>query len=220
MNAHTDRVRAELVGSPAPRNLKWRDFDQFWREVADDVTDESGDRLSVSMNGHREVFRRPHNGVVSIEDVERARHLLADTPKTQGVGALYVVAMDERNARLIVFDLDSVTVDAATERVRDSDSRARHLRTVERQTGNDDVRDLDGFFKELVGHVKQEFGSHDFVLLGHGAGKSNAAEDFDKWVTKHDPVAREHIAGIGRVDLSAANNRDLEQAAQKVVQGQ
>lgn len=217
MNAHTDRTRAEIVGAPAPRNMKWKDFEHLWREIADEVKDESGDRLSVSMNGHREVFRRPHNGVVGIEDIERARHLLADTPEDQGQGALYAVAIDERSARLIAFDLDSVKVDADTERVRDHDARSRHLRTVEKQTGNDDVRDLDHFFRTVAGHIKTDFGHRGFVILGHGAGKSNAAEDFDKWVVKHDPVVREQIRGIGRVDLSAANDRDLEQAAQKAV---
>lgn len=79
MPTHAEKIHARLSGSGvrAPRDITWAEFESFWKEVADEVVEEKGDRLAVTMNGHRQVFRRQHDGLVSIEDVELARHLLA-----------------------------------------------------------------------------------------------------------------------------------------------
>ena len=77
MNAHNRKTRDAILGHPAPRDIEWTQFINMWEDVADEVEQEHGDRLSVSLNGHREVFHRPHDGRVSIEDIELARHLLA-----------------------------------------------------------------------------------------------------------------------------------------------
>lgn len=78
MNAHVRKTIAEILGSPAPRQLKWEPFAHVWDDVADSVEDEHGDRFVVHINGEREVFHRPNDGIVPIEDIERARHLLKD----------------------------------------------------------------------------------------------------------------------------------------------
>ncbi len=82
MNAHARETYDAITQGRAPRSLSWTEFVSFWDEVADDVEPGTGDQLTVHLNGHRTVFRRQHDGRVSIEDVERARHLLAASPRT------------------------------------------------------------------------------------------------------------------------------------------
>jgi hypothetical protein len=86
MTAHARKTYEAILGSPAPRDLEWTQFEAMWRHMAQEVERESGDRLAVRMHGHREVFRRPHDGRVSIEDVECGRHLLRSTPDVKGSG--------------------------------------------------------------------------------------------------------------------------------------
>ncbi|WP_427891803.1 hypothetical protein ACQHIV_04125 [Kribbella sp. GL6] len=74
MDGHVRKTYEAILAQPAPRDLLWDRFVTLWRDIADDVEDENGDRLAVKRNGHRVVFHRPHNGRVSIEDVEMARH--------------------------------------------------------------------------------------------------------------------------------------------------
>lgn len=165
------------------------------------------------MNGHREVFRRPHDGRVSIEDVERARHLLKATPDLKGSGDVVAVAIDDRKARILDFNLDAVKVEDTEHDVRNKDSRGHHMRTVERDTGRDDKTDLKGFFDDVAKELQKVEAGKRFVVLGHGDGKSDAAALFVERLKHSHGEPAERVAGIARVDLSAANDADLEKAA-------
>ncbi|WP_295011648.1 hypothetical protein [uncultured Microbacterium sp.] len=215
MSDHADRVSAALMGSPAPRDLAWTDFVMLWKERADEVEEESGDRLAVRMNGHRVVFRRPHDGVVSIQDVEDARHLLTAQPVEKGEGRLLAVTMDDERARIWDFDLDATTVQDETHTLRDGDPRAHHLRTVERHTGRDDERDLVHYFDEVADRMQTEFAGRRFVLFGHGDGTSDAAALFAARLRKEHPLVAGAMIAEERIDLSAATPADIEAAAQK-----
>ncbi|MFP5020823.1 hypothetical protein [Pseudonocardia phyllosphaerae] len=224
MNAHTRKTYEALVGTPAPRDLEWDKFEHLWSDIADEVKNESGDRLSVTMNGHREVFRRPHDGRVSIEDVERARHLLKAKPETQGegqsLGHVIAVAIDEKNARVLDFDLDAVKVTDTEHDVRDHTAQGHHLRTVERHTGHDDEQDLVTYFDDLAKALQNDLQGRKFVVLGHGRGKSDAAAGFvERLDTKHHELYQQ-LAGTADVDLSAANDAELEHAALKAAQAE
>ncbi|CAM2758483.1 hypothetical protein [Skermania piniformis] len=217
MNANTRKTYTAILGHPAPRNLDWKKFVQLWESLADNVEQESGDRLAVTMNGHREVFHRPHNATVSIEDIERARHLLAASPKPKGSGTLVAVTVDNERARIITFDLDAQAVVDHEHVVDDHDPRARRLRTVERRTGRDDEHDLTGYFDDLAAALTADAADRTFVVLGHGAGKSNAAEQFvERLRAEHHQLA-EHLAGVGVIDLSAASDADIEAKAVELV---
>lgn len=216
MNSHVRKTHDALIGHPAPRDLDWNDFLTMWKDLADKVENESGDRLSVTMNGHREVFRRPHDGTVGIEDVERARHLLRATPELKGQGHLYAIAVDAKEARLYDFDLDTTTVEATEHTERDHDPRGHHLRTVEKKTGRDDEADLDHYFEQLATAALSEFGAEPFVVFGHGAGKADVARGFVQRLEKEDGAARAaQVVAIVDIDLSAAGEPQLEDAARK-----
>ena len=219
MTDRAEKTFETLTGTPAPRDLPWDDFVSFWKERADRVEEESGDRLAVDANGHRVVFRRPHDGRVSIEDVEAARHLLRAEPVDKGAGRLLAVAIDDERARILDFDLDTPKVEDAEHTVRDGDPRAHHLRTVERHTGHDDVQDMVHFFDETAQVLRSEYAARPFVLFGHGDGKSDAAALFlERLRTHHEQVAAAVIAER-RIDLSAATDADLESAAVAAAEG-
>jgi len=101
VNAHHRKTYEAITQGRAPRALEWTQFVSFWQEAADDVEQETGDRLAVHLNGHRVVFRRQHDGRVSLDDIEHARRLLASTPRDRDTGQLLVVAIDDDRARVI-----------------------------------------------------------------------------------------------------------------------
>lgn len=228
MNANTRKTFQSLTSGKAPRDLEWDKFISLWEDIADKVENESGDRLSVTINGHREVFRRPHDGRVSIEDVERARHLLAEHPQTEGgptpggTDSVVAVAIDERTARIFTFNIDAQNVQDTEKTMRNPEPDDRHLRKVERQSGNDEKHTMVTFYdevaKELV-DVLNANGQNSFAILGHGKGTSNAGEGLAERIREKHPALRSRLAGVADVDLSAANDAELEQRARAVVGG-
>lgn len=219
MNGHTRKTYEKIVGEPAPRDLEWDSFVTLWEDIADRVEQESGDRLAVDMNGHREVFRRPHDGIVSIEDVEQARHLLAKTPDLKGSGHVLAVTVDAKGARILDFDLDTAKVEDTEKDVKDDDPRSRRLRTVEKKTGHDDVGDLDAFFTDLADALTPIVADRTFVVFGHGTGKSNVAELFvERLRDKHHDLA-EKVVAVADIDLSAATDADIEAKTKQLAQG-
>ncbi len=82
MSNHPEKTKEHILASPAPRDIEWTHFITMWENYADRVQQESGDHLAVDMNGHRQVFRRQHDGLVGIKDIEHARHLFS-SPRTR-----------------------------------------------------------------------------------------------------------------------------------------
>lgn len=218
MGSHAEKTRGAILGAEAPRDIEWTRFVQMWEDVADRIEDETGDRLAVDMNGHREVFRRAHDGIVGIEDVERARHLLRATPGDQGGGELLVVAVDNRETRIIDFDLNTEKTRASTRKLQDDDPTADHLRTVERRSGRegDEERDLVGYLTSIGKELTAHYGGRKFVVLGHGKGKANTAEQFVARMKTHDKTVHARVLAVGQIDLSAASDTDIVREAKRL----
>jgi hypothetical protein len=220
VNAHNRKTYEAITRGRAPRALEWAQFVSLWQDVADDVEQETGDRLAVHLNGHRVVFRRQHDGLVSLEDIEHARRLLASTPPDRDTGRLLVVAIDDERARIITYVRgDGPTTEQQSRTIRDTEPAARRLRTVERRTGRDDVHDLTGYFDDIAAALTSLADDVPLVVLGAGHGKSAAAESFAQRLRTHHSVLGQRLRGVGRVDLSSATDTDLETAALAVLEG-
>lgn len=193
--------------------MEWSDFESFWKERADHAENESGDRLSVTMNGHRTVFRRPHDGTVSIDDVEWARHLLNAEPLDKGEGRVLAVTIDNETARIYDFDLSNTDVEDTEHTVHSPDARAHHMRTVEKKTGRDDEHDDTHFFDDIAKALRTHYPHRPYVLFGHGDGKSDAAAGFADRMRQHDHDISSRMLSEHRIDLSAATPADLEKVA-------
>ena len=218
MNVHHRKTYEAITQGRAPRALEWTQFVNFWQETADDVEPETGDRLAVHLNGHRAVFRRQHDGRVSLDDIERARRLLASTPPDRDTGVLLVVAIDDERARIITYQLgDGPTTELRSRKIHDTEPAGRRLRTVERRSGRDDIHDLTGYFDDIATALASYPDDVPLVVLGAGHGKSAVAESFAQRLRTHHSVLGHRLRGIGRVDLSSATDTDLQAAALAVL---
>lgn len=217
MSDHPQKTKEGILGHPAPRDISFDHFITMWENYADKVEQESGDRLAVDMNGHRQVFRRQKDGLVGIEDIERARHLFAAHETTEGSGHLFVVTLTQEDARFYDFDLDAHDVEVDQhEHEKNPDARGHHMRTVEKKTGRDDKADLKRFFDDLVSELNTVAAARDIVLLGHGTGTSNAAQQFSDYLAEGSHPLHEHIVAVGDIDLSAAGEPEIEKKAQEL----
>jgi hypothetical protein len=222
MASHAEKTREAILGAEAPRDIEWTRFVQMWEDTADRIEDETGDRLAVDHHDHRAVFRREHNGIVGIEDIERARHLLRATDSAPGGGTgedgLLVVAVDTRTTRIIDFDLNTPKTRASSRTVESDEPNptTERLRTVERQSGRDDEHDLVSYFTSIGKELTGKNPGRDFVVLGHGHGKANTAEQFVERMRSHDKTVHARVLAVGQIDLSAASDTDIERTAKRL----
>lgn len=126
----------------------------------------------------------------------------------------------EEDARFYDFDVDARdTRVTGHEHLTVPDPHGHHLRTVSRHTGRDDEADQQRFFDEIADELREEAAGRDVVVLGHGTGESDAAEQFVARVEKKHPPVRSMIKAFGTIDLSAATESDLEKKAEKLAAG-
>jgi hypothetical protein len=218
MNAHTRKTHDAIMQGRAPRDLEWTQFVALWNELADDVQIESGDRLVVHLNGHRDVFHRQHDARVGLQDIERARRLLTEATPELDAGQLVVVTIDAERARIIVFGLgDGRTTEDESRTIDDPVTASRRLRTVERRRGRDDIRDLSRFFDDVAAALASTSPELAVVVLGDGHGKADDAGAFAARVRAHHEALRDRLHGIGRIDLGSATDADLAAAARAVI---
>ena len=60
MNHKQMKVYRELYASPVPANLKWSEIENLLEALGAELSEGSGSRVRVLLNGERAVFHRPH----------------------------------------------------------------------------------------------------------------------------------------------------------------
>lgn len=58
--SNKDKLIKEIFASPIRSNIKWKDVESLLRQLGAEVTEGSGSRVRISLNGLRAVFHRPH----------------------------------------------------------------------------------------------------------------------------------------------------------------
>jgi hypothetical protein len=218
MDAHTRKTLEAITGGRAPRELDWKKFETFWRNVADSVENESGDRLAVTLNGHRSVFHRPHDARVTMAEIEQARHLLNEAAAPSATPDLLVLVMDQERTRFVELGAPGSGWRRELEQVENDDHRARRLRTVERRSTKHDEVTLDPYFDAVALALVPAARNLPVVLLGHGAGASNIADLFLVRLESHHAQLVPLITASGEADLSTATLADIDEAARRIVE--
>lgn len=222
VNANTRKTLEAIRSHPTPRDLDWSKFTSLWESIAEEVEEESGSRLVVKIAGKREVFHRPNDGTVTIEDVQRARDLLDSYEESQEDSTerepVLVVAIDDKSARVLNVELDGTGVD--TEEIGNPDSRGRHRRTVEKHTNQDTDQENTSFYDDLARYLSTKQNGRNFVVFGNGQGQANTARQFvERLQDKHPAVASKLVGVDDNVDLSAATDAQLGERVRRFFAG-
>lgn len=60
MNSAQKQTLARIMGQPTPANLRWSEIESALRALECEISEGSGSRVRVALNGVRAVFHRPH----------------------------------------------------------------------------------------------------------------------------------------------------------------
>ena len=60
MNPKHQRTLQAIFADPVRSNIPWRDIEAMLRSVGAEISEGSGSRVRIALNGVRAVFHRPH----------------------------------------------------------------------------------------------------------------------------------------------------------------
>jgi hypothetical protein len=60
MNKKQQKVLALIFKNPVQSNVKWTDVEQLFASLGAEISEGSGSRVRIVLNGIRAVFHRPH----------------------------------------------------------------------------------------------------------------------------------------------------------------
>jgi hypothetical protein len=66
------KTLADIFANPVRADIRWTDIESLFRALGADITQGSGSRVRVSLNGRRMVFHEPHPQPTIVKDAVRS----------------------------------------------------------------------------------------------------------------------------------------------------
>jgi len=223
LNRHHAATLAAIFERPARHNIRWVDVVHLV-EAAGAVDERHDGRFKFTIGSRSEVFDRPRDKDIGIEQLEDLRRMFRGTdfePKKaeSGVSVLEHGAhnvLDIRNQPVIVtIDFHesriyplSAPPHTDPETIKADDPRG-HYHNVYHRHGNPNgtyEADSPEYWRTLAAHLEP---ASAILLLGHGKGKANASHHFVVWAEKHAPAVAAKILADMRADIDDITDEQL-----------
>ncbi|MCB0919152.1 MAG: hypothetical protein KDC39_11360 [Actinobacteria bacterium] len=203
----------KIENHPASGNIEWRDVISALAAVGD-VTERHDGKFLIVLGDEREVFDPPRGKDIDKQMVVDLRRMIRgiEVPQPQGHNSVppgkdAIVALDYHRAR--IFDIARRA--SAVEDVDAPDPwllnrHLHHKYYFEHQHYDLDQSDTDKMFEAIHADLKPY---EHVVVAGHGSGKANAAQVFEKWLAKHHRESTGKIVGTVRIDIDDITDHQL-----------
>jgi hypothetical protein len=216
MSKHLESLYENLVNGKLAHNLSWNEAVELVEHLGGDVQPHGGDEFVFLVSGQRVFFKRPSTHDLGVEEVSRLRKLLKkpapDSPveKTSQPGRMIVV-IDHHAAHVYKDFGGSRPADERTVRPYDPYNFHHHLiHRKEAHYRGERVPEEDSFYEEVVQAITP---ANEIVLIGHGTGKSNAADFLKEYLKTHHPDVSRRVIATESADLSAVTEPEIEALA-------
>jgi hypothetical protein len=213
-------LHQNLLHGKLPRSVRWTDAIELVEHLGQ-VDAQGGEEFAFTIGAERELFRRPHNSELGMDEVSRLRRFLhaagrepAESPRPAHHPTT-VIVIDHHSARVFQ-DLDGGGAQAEIT-IEPYDPHHFHRHLIHRKEAHyegDRVPEDPSFYKQIVEALVP---AQDIVLIGHGVGKSSAVELLlDHLKRNHsDIAARVKVTEIG--DLSALTEPQIDALVGRVL---
>jgi len=192
-------LHQSLLNGKLPRTLHWNDTLELIGHLGE-VQARSGDEFAFIIGTQRECFKRPRTPEFGTEEVSRLRRFLKNAAAEPTA-----VKLDRSCRMVVVIDHRAAHVfrDAAgTQLVH---QKAAHYR-------GDRVPQEASFYEEVATALAP---ANEIVLIGHGTGKSNAANGLAEYLQQHHPELSRLVKATETADLSALTAAEAEAIAEQ-----
>jgi hypothetical protein len=210
-----------LVGGKLPRNLSWNDMVDLIGQIGE-VQPHGNDEFAFVVGSQRAFFKRPSSHDLDVEEISRLRRFLKESevlgkPAEAHEAGRMVVVIDHQAAHLYQDRGGSRPEDEVTVKPYDPFGFQRHLiHRKEAHYKGERVPEEDSFYEEIA---KDLVHAQAIILIGHGTGKSNAANFLSEYLKTHHPATFGRIIATETADLSALTEPQIEEIAKKHIRG-
>jgi hypothetical protein len=211
-------LQQNLLHGKLPRSLPWNDALELIGHLGQVLPHGSGDEFAFVVGAHRELFKRPHDAELGVEEVSRLRRFLKLSAANPPAGAAgspsrMVVVIDHHAAHVFRALSESRAQDAVT--VEPYDPHHYHHHLVHRREAHyrgDRVPEDNSFYEEVANEL---VAADEIVLIGHATGKSSAVDVLVEYLRKHKPEISRHVIATENADLSALSDPEVEALAKR-----
>ncbi len=176
------------------------------------------DEATFIVGAQREVFKRPRTPEFGTEEVSRLRKFLKDADSEAPVSApaqpCRMVVVIDHHAAHVFRDIGGIQVQDGTT-IKPHDPHHFHHHLVHRKEAHyrgDRVPEEPSFYEEVAVALAP---ANEIVLIGHGTGKSNAAEVLSEYLAKHHPELSRRVKATETADLSSLTAAEVEAIAKR-----
>jgi hypothetical protein len=222
--AHLRTLEA-LFRHPAAHNLEWMDVLALIEKIGA-VHKTDSNRFSFDVGGEHFLMHKPHTKDLTSSEVVDLRHFLQrvgwspealfqPTAHPEPAAPTLVVAVDHHGAR--IYRIDTVSGDASKREIRPYDPHhfLHHLTHKEQSREEGQRAPEDANFYKRVGDALAAGGG--IVVVGHGTGRSNAAQHLTEYLRTHHRETYQRIVREIGADLSAITEPQLLALAEQAV---
>jgi hypothetical protein len=222
--AHLRTLEA-LFRHPTAHNLEWMDVVALIEKIGS-AHQEANDKFAFDVGGEHYRMRKPHTKDLTSSEVVDLRHFLQragwspDAPsqaaaRPEPPAPTLMVVVDHHGAK--IYRIDPASGDASKREITPYDPHhfLHHL------THKDQLREQgqraaeDPSFYERIGDALAAGGR--IVVVGHGTGKSNAAQHLTEYLRTHHRETYQRIVREITADLSATTAPQLLALAEQAL---
>jgi hypothetical protein len=222
--AHLRALEA-VFRHPVAQNLEWMDVLGLIARIGV-VNEKDGNKFAFDVGGQHLLMHKPHTKDLTSSDVADLRHFLqhagwSPQGSSQSSGSpeppapTLMVVVDHHGAK--IYRIDSANGAGAKREIRPYDPYhfLHHLTHKEESRQQGQRAPEEPAFYQQIGDALATGGG--IVVIGHGTGKSNAAEHLIEYLRSHRHETYERIVGEIGTDLSATTTPQLLALAEQAL---
>jgi hypothetical protein len=211
-------LHQNLMHGKLPRSMRWAEAVELVEHLGQ-VQPQGGEEFAFSIGAERELFRRPRNADLGIDEVSRLRKFLkaasGESAESQAVQSLRTVVVVDHHVARVFQDMNLRRPESEVA-IKPYDPHHFHHHLIHRKEAHyegDRVPEETSFYGEIVEALAP---AKEIILIGHGVGKSSAVDVLIDYLRKHRSDIAERVKATEIADLSALTEPQIEALARKV----
>jgi hypothetical protein len=211
-------LHQNLMHGKLPRSMRWAEAVELVEHLGQ-VQPQGGEEFAFRIGAERELFRRPRNADLGIDEVSRLRKFLkaasGESAESQAVQSLRTVVVVDHHVARVFQDMNLRRPESEVA-IKPYDPHHFHHHLIHRKEAHyegDRVPEETSFYGEIVEALDP---AKEIILIGHGVGKSSAVDVLIDYLRKHRSDIAERVKATEIADLSALTEPQIEALARKV----
>ena len=223
---HHQRTVEAIFHHPSAHNLKWRDVIGLFEEIGD-VHEHTNNEFIFEVSGSRHGFRKPHSKDLTSPEVIAIRHFLtnagwsaeARAPKAASANLesnapSLIIIVDHHEAKIFQVDVGADDISKHIIAPYDPHHLLHHLAPKGQSHLGGQGGDQPSYFQSIA---KAAAKAGRIIIMGHGHGKSNAAEQLSDYLRSHHAETYSRVVREINADISKMTDPQLLDLARRAL---